>query len=142
MNSVIMVGRLTANPDIKYTKDGNKAIAKFNLAVNRRFKQEGQPDVDFFSIVAFGKTADFINKYFHKGMKAVITGELRNNHYTDNKGAKHYSEQIVISTIEFAESKTSMEFVESKTAKENTTANVEGGFISIPDEIEEELPFN
>ena len=66
-------------------------------------------------------------------MKAVITGELRNNHYTDNKGVKHYSEQIVISTIEFAE---------SKTAKENTTANVEGGFISIPDGIEEELPFN
>lgn len=141
MNLTIMMGRLTAEPDIKYTNDG-KIIAKFNLAVNRRFKQEGQPDADFFSIVAFGKTADFINKYFHKGMKAVITGELRNNHYTDNKGVKHYSEQIVISTIEFAESKTSMEFVESKTAKENTTANVEGGFISIPDGIEEELPFN
>lgn len=141
MNSTIMMGRLTAEPDIKYTNDG-KIIAKFNLAVNRRFKQEGQPAVDFFSIVAFGKTADFINKYFHKGMKTVITGELRNNHYTDNKGVKHYSEQIVISTIEFAESKTSMEFVESKTAKENTTANVEGGFISIPDGIEEELPFN
>ena len=132
MNLTIMMGRLTAEPDIKYTNDG-KIIAKFNLAVNRGFKQEGQPDVDFFSIVAFGKTADFINKYFHKGMKAVITGELRNNHYTDNKGVKHYSEQIVISTIEFAE---------SKTAKENTTANVEGGFISIPDGIEEELPFN
>lgn len=141
MNLTIMMGRLTAEPDIKYTNDG-KIIAKFNLAVNRRFKQEGQPDTDFFSIVAFGKTANFINNYFHKGMKAVITGELRNNHYTDNKGVKHYSEQIVISTIEFAESKTSMEFVESKTAKENTTANVEGGFISIPDGIEEELPFN
>ena len=141
MNLTIMMGRLTAEPDLKHTNDG-KIIAKFNLAVNRRFKQEGQPDADFFNIVAFGKTADFINKYFHKGMKAVITGELRNNHYTDNKGVKRYSEQIVISTIEFAESKTSMEFVESKTTKENTTANVEGGFISIPDGIEEELPFN
>lgn len=141
MNLTIMIGRLTAEPDIKYTNDG-KIIAKFNLAVNRRFKQEGQPDADFFSVVSFGKTADFINKYFHKGMKAVITGELRNNHYTDNKGVKHYSEQIVISTIEFAESKTSMEFVESKAVNQNTQSNVECGFISIPDGIEDELPFN
>lgn len=135
MNLIIMVGRLTAEPDIKYTKDGNKAIAKFSLAVNRRFKQDGQPEADFFNMIAFGKTAEFINKYFHKGMKAVITGELRNNHYTDQKGVKHYSEQIIISTIEFAESKTSMQITLA-------SENGEGGFISIPDGIEEELPFN
>ena len=128
MNLTIMVGRLTADPDIKYTQDG-KAIAKFSLAVNRRFKREGEAEADFFNVVAFGKTAEFMEKYFHKGMKAVVTGELRNNHYTDNNGVKHYSEQVVVNTIEFAESKST-----------STPPADNSGFV--PMEIDEELPFN
>lgn len=136
MNLVTQMGRFTADPEVRYTQD-NKAIARFSLAVNRRFKQEGQPDADFFSYVAFGKTAEFIQKYFHKGMKAVITGELRNNHYTDQQGVKHYTEQIVISTIEFAESKTS-----GQSTPPPTPENGDDGFINIPEGIEDDLPFN
>lgn len=108
MNLIIMVGRLTADPEVRYTQD-NKAIAKFSLAVNRRFKREGDADADFFNCVAFGKTAEFMQNYFHKGMKAVVTGELRNNHYTDQQGVKHYGEQIIVNTVEFAEKKASNE---------------------------------
>ena len=131
MNLVVQMGRLTADPEIR--RHGDITVAKFSLAVNRRFKREGEADADFFTVVAFGKTADFVEKYFHKGMKAVVTGELRNNHYTDNNGVKHYSEQIIVSTIEFAESKQSNQAPAPKTDND--------GFMDIPDGIDEELPF-
>lgn len=130
MNLILLMGRFTADPEIRYSQD-NKAIAKFNLAVNRRFKKEGDADADFFSCVAFGKTAEFIEKYFHKGMKALVTGELRNNHYTDKDGVKHYSEQVIINNIEFAE---------SKQAGAQTTSEDNNDFIAI-DVVDEELPF-
>lgn len=126
MNLVIFMGRFTADPEVRYTQD-NKAISKFSIAVNRRFKRDGEPDADFFNAVAFGKTAEFIEKYFHKGMKAVITGELRNNHYTDKNGVNHYSEQIIVNTIEFAES------------KQNHESNNNDGFIAVD---KADLPFN
>lgn len=133
MNLIALMGRLTRDPETRYTADG-KAVAKVSIAVNRRFKQDGQPEADYFNCVAFGKTAEFIEKYFKKGMKAVITGELRNNHYTDNNGVKHYTEQILINNIEFAESK-------QATAPTTTTDNL--GFMNIPDNVEDEgLPFN
>lgn len=132
MNLTIMVGRLTADPEVRYTQD-NKAIAKFSLAVNRRFTKEGEANADFFNYVAFGKTAEFVQKYFHKGTKAVITGELRNNHYTDNNGVKHYSEQVIVNNIEFAESKS-----HQQTTPAPTTDN---GFMYVPDIGAEELPF-
>ena len=128
MNLVVLVGRLTADPEIRRNND--KAVARFSLAVNRRFKRDGDADADFFNCVAFGKNAEFIGKYFHKGMKAVITGELRNNDYEKN-GVKHYSEQVVINTIEFAESKST-----------STPPADNDGFMNIPDDIDEELPFN
>ncbi len=124
------MGRLTQEPEVRYSTDG-KAVAKLSLAINRKYKQEGQADADFFNYVAFGKTAEFIAKYFHKGMKALITGELRNNHY-EKDGVKHYSEQVIINTIEFAE---------SKQANPATTGNQ--SFMDIPDNVEDEgLPFN
>lgn len=124
------MGRLTQEPELRYSTDG-KAVAKLSLAINRKYKQEGQADADFFNYVAFGKTAEFIDKYFHKGMKALITGELRNNHY-EKDGVKHYSEQVIINTIEFAESK-----------QTNPAATVNQGFMNIPDNVEDEgLPFN
>lgn len=135
MNLTLMVGRLTADPEVKYTQD-KKTIAKFSLAVNRRFKKEGEADADFFNCVAFGKTAEFIGKYFSKGMKAIVTGELRNNHYTDNNGVKHYSEQIIVNTVEFAESKQT-----NAQANAQTSNSYEGGFVNVTDDLEEELPF-
>ena len=131
MNLVVQMGRFTADPEIRYTQDG-KAIARGNLAVSRRFKQDGQPDADFFTVVAFGKTAEFIEKYFHKGMKAVISGELRNNNYTDKDGVKHYNNEILINNIEFAESK------KSNDDNSNTSSD---GFMNIPDGLDDELPF-
>lgn len=130
MNLVVLVGRFANDPEVRYTQD-NKAIAKFSLAVNRRFKTEGQPEADFFNVVAFGKTAEFIGKYFKKGMKAVVTGELRNNHYTDQNGVKHYSEQVVVNNIEFAESK------QSQPAPKTDN----DGFMNVPDVDASELPF-
>ncbi len=127
MNLVVFVGRFTSDPEIR--RNGDKTIGKFSLAVNRKFKREGEADAYFFSCVAFGKTAEFLEKYFHKGMKAVVTGELRNNHYTDNNGVKHYSEQVVVNNIEFAESKST-----------STPPADNSGFV--PMEIDEELPFN
>ena len=131
MNLVVQMGRWTRDPDIRYTNDG-KIIARGSLAVNRRFTQDGQPDADFFTVVAFGKTAEFIEKYFRQGMKAVITGELRNNNYTDKDGVKHYNNEILINNIEFAESK--------RAGESNNTDDT--GFINIPEGIDEELPFN
>lgn len=108
MNLVVQTGRFTQDPEIRYSQDG-KAVIRGNIAVKRIFKQEGQPDADFFNIVAFGKTAEFIEKYFHKGMKAVVTGELRNDNYTDKDGVKRYNTEILVNNIEFAESKKSNE---------------------------------
>lgn len=102
MNLVVQVGRFTSDPEIRHTQDG-KAVMIGNIAVNRRYKQDGQPDADFFTVVAFGEMAEFIEKYFRKGMKAIITGELRNNDYTDKYGVKHYNDEILVDTIEFAE---------------------------------------
>lgn len=132
MNLVIQMGRFTHDPEMKYTQDG-KAIARGSIAVSRRYKQDGQPEADFFNFVAFGKTAEFINNYFHKGMKAVITGELRNNNYTDKDGVKHYNNEIIVNNIEFAESK--------KAGDEGNNATTNDGFMNIPEGLEEELPF-
>ena len=131
MNLVAMVGRLTADPEVKWTQDG-RAIAKFSLAVNRRYKKDGTADADFFNCVVFGKTAEFMEKYFCKGMKAVITGELRNNHYTDNNGVRHYSEQIVVNNVEFAE---------KKSEDTPAPATADNDFMNVPDVTAEELPF-
>lgn len=130
MNLVVFVGRLTSDPEIR--RNGDKTVGKFSLAVNRKFKRDGEADADFFNCVVFGKTAEFLEKYFHKGMKTVVTGELRNNYYTDNNGVKHYSEQVIVNTLEFAESKNS-------TPAQSTDND---GFMNIPNGIDEELPFN
>ena len=130
MNIIIVMGRFTKDPEVRYSAD-NKAVARCSIAVDRRFKTDGQPEADFFNLVAFGKTAEFIEKYFHKGMKALVSGELRNNNYTDKDGVKRYTNDIIINSIEFAESKNSSE--------PKADAN---GFMDITEDIAEELPFN
>jgi single-strand DNA-binding protein len=104
MNRVIILGRLVADPEIRYTQN-NAAMTRFKIAVNRQYKQEGQPDADFFQITAWGKTAEFISKYFTKGQQILVEGYLRNNSWTDQQGNKRYSDDIHADKVYFADSK-------------------------------------
>lgn len=128
MNKVIMTIRLTKDAEVRYTPN-NMAIAHFNGACSRSYKKEGQPEADFFNFVAFGKTAETIEKYVKKGTKIVVEGELNNNNY-EKDGVKHYADQIVVNSFEFCESKKAEE-------KPQDDSN---GFMSL-DGIEEEIPF-
>lgn len=134
MNSVQLIGRLTRDPEVRYT-DGGASIARFSLAVDRRFKQENGADADFINIVSFGKTAEFIEKYFHKGMKIALNGRIQTGSYTDKDGKKIYTTDIVAENVEFCESK-------GTSANNDAPAPAsDGDFMSVPDGIEDELPF-
>ncbi len=105
MNKVILMGRLTADPETRYTPN-NVAIARFTLAVNRNRKpQEGQPSADFINIVAWQKTADFVTKYFKKGQQVLVEGRMQNNNYTDKEGVKHFNVEVHVDQAYFADSK-------------------------------------
>lgn len=133
MNKVILMGRLTADPEIRYSQGQNgeqMAIARFSIAVDRRFKKENDASADFPSCVAFGKTADFVGKYFHRGMKIALEGRLQTGSY-EKDGVKHYTTDVIAEAAEFAESK--------KAAEESTPSSA--GFVNIPDGIEADLPF-
>lgn len=149
MNKVILMGRLTRDPEMRYSQGATAtAVARFSIAVDRRFKREGQPDADFFNCSAFGKQAEFVEKYLHQGTKIVLTGRIENNNYTDKNGNKVYSVQISAEEIEFAESKKAQSengYAASAPASGSgapaPSAASGDGFISIDDGIEEELPF-
>lgn len=137
MNSVQLLGRLTRDPDVRYT-DGGSTIAKFSLAVDRRFKQEGGDTADFINCIAFGKTAEFIEKYFFKGTKIALNGRIQTGSYTNKENVKVFTTDVVVENVEFAESKNS-----NSNAGRNVSAPVQNGdFMSIPEGIEDELPFN
>jgi single-strand DNA-binding protein len=104
MNKCIFIGRLTKDPEISYSTN-QTAIAKFTLAVNRKFKQEGQPTADFLNFVAFGKTAEFIGKYFEKGSGMGVTSRVQNRNWDDQEGKKHYATDFVVEEVDFAGSK-------------------------------------
>lgn len=104
MNKVILMGRLTKDPEVKYTQSG-KAIARYTLAVNRSYKREGEPDADFISIIAFDKRGEFSGKYFKKGMMVAVVGELRITSYNDRDGNKKWSTDVIVSEQYFAEPK-------------------------------------
>lgn len=104
MNKITLSGRLCNDADVITAQNG-KSVAKFNFAVNRRFKQEGKPDADFFRCVAFGKTAETLGQYTSKGTKIILWGEMQNNDFTDEGGVKHYRMQVVVDGFEFCESK-------------------------------------
>ena len=136
MNNLILMGRLTRDPEIRVSQGANQTtIGRFSIAVDRRFKREGQPDADFFNCVVFGKQAEFVEKYLHKGTKIVIRGEMQNNNYTDKDGIKRYDYQVMVDEINFAESKS------GASGETTPAANVNTGFVNIPDGIVEELPF-
>lgn len=105
MNCVNLIGRLTKDPDIKYTQTNNTAIANFTLAVNRRFAKEGQPTADFINILAWGKTGEFCSKYFQKGMQVAIQGRIQTRNWEDDQGQKHYATEVIAEQCFFADSK-------------------------------------
>lgn len=137
MNNVQLVGRLTRDPDVRYT-NGGSSIARFTVAVDRRFKSEGGPTADFPSVVAFGKTAEFIEKYFHQGQRIGITGRIQTGSYTKEDGTKVYTTDVVAENVEFVESKGS----QGEQPAERTQDTPAGDdFMSIPEGVDEELPF-
>lgn len=140
MNKVILMGRLTKDPVVRYSQ-GEKptAVARYTLAVNRRFKKEGSPDADFISCVAFGRAGEFAEKYFHQGLKIVISGRIQTGSYTNKDGQKVYTTDVFIEEQDFAESKASAER-HQKASVDQTVGN--DGFMNIPDGMEEELPFS
>ena len=144
MNKVILMGRLTRDPETRYsTGDNPMAIGKFSIAVDRRFKRNGdEQTADFFNCTAFGKQGEFVEKYLRKGAKVLVEGELRNDNYTNKNGEKVYSMNIVTNNIEFAESKNA--------GSDNSgyvPANPPAGeapdsdFMNVPDIKDSDLPF-
>ncbi len=118
MNKVILMGRLTRDPEVRYTTNTNALVCSFSLAVNRRFKSEGQPDADFINIVSWGKTAEFCSKYFTKGQQVGIIGRMQTRNYDDKDGKKVYVTEVVAEEAYFADSK----------RDPNTVNNFEAGF--------------
>lgn len=156
MNKVILMGRLTRDPEVRYSQGANAtSVGRFSIAVDRRFKREGEPDADFFNCVAFGKQAEFVEKYLRKGIKIVISGRIQNNNYTNKDGQMVYGIRIMVDEIEFAESKSASGNANSNNGNQgayggngnsfgNCPPSLNGGdgFMNIPDGIDEELPFN
>lgn len=137
MNSVQLTGRLTRDPEVRYT-DAGFSIASFTLAVNRRFKQANGPDADFIRCVAFGKTAEFIEKYFAKGRKMGLNGRIQTGSYQNEDGATIYTTDIVVENVEFGESKSAAGNGQSRMVEQSTG----DGFMDIPEGLDDELPFN
>ena len=144
MNKVILMGRLTRDPEISYSQNANNTcIARYTLAVDRRFKQDGGQEADFPSCVVFGKGAEFAEKYLHKGTKIVAIGRLETGSYTNREGVKIYTTTVVVEEQEFAESKAASQnnagASQQQPAANNSSTG--DGFMDIPDGIDEELPF-
>lgn len=144
MNKVILIGMLTRDPEIRYAQNENgTAVARYTLAVDRRFKRDGEQDADFIGCVVFGKGAEFAEKYFSKGIKIAITGRIQTGSYTNKEGQKVYTTDVVVEEQEFAESKAASQSngggYQNSGSNNSTSAD---GFMSIPDGIDEELPFN
>ena len=142
MNKVILMGRLTRDPEVRYSTGENAtAIARYSLAVDRRFKRDGEPTADFINCVVFGKGAEFAEKYLQKGTKIAVVGRIQTGSYTNKDGVKVYTTDVVVEEQEFAESKSASEN-NSKESATRQNRGSEDGFMNIPDGVEEELPFN
>lgn len=141
MNKAILIGRLTRDPDIRYTQgEQSMAIARFTLAVNRRYIKGNEQQADFISCVAFGKTAEFIEKYAHQGTKLVTEGRIQTGSYTNKDGVKVYTTDVVVESCEFAENKKAAGDEVVPVQPANT--NPQDGFMMIPDGVEDDgLPF-
>ena len=142
MNKVILIRRLTRDPEVRYGGANNTSVARYSLAVPRKFKRDGEQECDFINCVAFGKLGEFAEKYLRKGIKVAIVGRIQTGSYTNKEGQKVYTTDIVVEEQEFAESKNA-----SNQSNDNGNSSPYGsapdsdGFMNIPDGIDEELPF-
>lgn len=143
MNKVILVGRLTADPETRRSTDGN-AVTTYTVAVDRRFKRDGESEADFIRCVSFGKTAEFAEKYFRKGMRIAMSGHIQTGSYTNREGRRVYTTDIVVEEHEFAQSKSENAPQTPQTVNEEPQYGEadKDGFMKVPDGIEEQLPFN
>ncbi len=142
MNKVVLMGRLTRDPEVRYSSGENAlAIARYTLAVDRRFRRDGEASADFIPCVSFGCTAEFAEKYFRQGLKIAVAGRIQTGSYTNRDGQKVYTTEVVVEEQEFAESKSSGSGSSQQRAPQPSPADLDG-FMNIPDGIEEELPFS
>ena len=142
MNKVILIGRFVRDPEVRYTSN-DKCCANFSIAVDRKYKQEGQQDADFPRVIAWGKTAEFIEKYFRQGMKIVIEGRIQTGKYTNKEGQTVYTTDVVAESVEFAESKSAASNGNNSKPAESKPKIDEDGWMSIPDDVNDEvLPFS
>ena len=154
MNKVILMGRLTRDPEVRYSQgDSASAVARYTLAVDRRFKRDGEASADFINCVAFGRAAEFAERYLRQGVKIAVTGRIQTGSYTNRDGQKVYTTDVVIEEQEFAESKNAG--ASNNAGYQNNgyqqaapapapapRADIGDGFMNIPDGIDEELPFS
>lgn len=134
MNKVIIMGRLTKDPEVRYTQSSNTLVATFTLAVNRRTKQEGQPEADFINIVAWSKTGEFCSKYFKKGQQVSVVGRLQTRNYDDKDGKRVYVTEVIAEEVYFADSKRDG----STTGQQNEQSSAMNDFTPVSDD---DLPF-
>ncbi len=155
MNKVVLVGRLTRDPEVRYSQgETATAVARYTIAVDRRFKRENEPTADFIPCKIFGRSAEFAEKYFRQGMRVAISGRIQTGSYTNKDGVKVYTTEVIVEDQEFAESKAEYEAnhgsYQQNSYQQNSyqqpapspAADVGDGFMNIPDGIEEELPFS
>ena len=140
MNKVIEIGRLTKDPEVRYSNgaNGSTAVARYTLAVDRKFKQEGQPTADFINCIAFGKLGEFAEKYLHKGVKIAIVGRIQTGSYKNKDGNTVYTTDVVVEEQEFCESKTSQQSQNN----DRPQTSQDNSWMNIPDGVEDSLPFN
>ena len=150
MNKVILMGRLTRDPEIRYSQ-GEKAtaVARYTLAVDRSYRRDGENNADFIGCVAFGRTAEFAEKYFRQGTKIAIVGRIQTGSYVNKDGVKVYTTDVVVDEQEFAESKAASQNngyggsgYSAAPSRPEPSAAVGDGFMNIPEGIDEELPFS
>ena len=139
MNKVILIGRVVRDAEIRYSQGASSTcVARYTLAVDRKFKQEGQPNADFINCIAFGKLGEFAEKYLHKGVKIAVTGRIQTGSYTNKDGQKVYTTDVVVEEQEFCESKSSNQSQQNERLQQSSD-----DFMSIPDGLDDTgLPFN
>lgn len=136
MNMVVLMGRLTRDPEVRASQNG-LTIASYTLAVDRRFKRDGEPSADFIRCKAFGKTAEFAERYFKKGVKIAVSGRIETGSY-EGKSGKVYTTDIIVEHQEFCESKSAIEEAQEEPKREAAPSDE---WLKVPDGIEEALPF-
>lgn len=144
MNKALLIGRIVRTPEIRYSQgERASAVARYTLAVDRKYKQEGQANADFINCIAFGKLAEFAEKYLRQGIKIAVTGRIQTGSYTGKDGQKIYTTDVVIEEQEFCESKSNSQQSQSQQPAQSPYGPVDGdGFMNIDPNIDDELPFS